>query len=83
MSPKALVTLAAPGEAPPGLASTGNAVFSAIWTLMGVPSVALPMLEGENGLPIGVQLIGGRGEDQKLLRIATELLTWPTKSEGG
>jgi Asp-tRNA(Asn)/Glu-tRNA(Gln) amidotransferase A subunit family amidase len=70
----ALLTLAAPGEAPVGLSSTGNAVFSAIWTLMGVPVVILPMLEGENGMPIGVQLIGARGADAKLLADAGRIL---------
>ena len=71
----ALLTLAAPGEAPVGLSSTGNAVFSAIWTLMGVPAVTLPMLEGENGMPIGVQVIGARGADAKLLADAARILS--------
>jgi Asp-tRNA(Asn)/Glu-tRNA(Gln) amidotransferase A subunit family amidase len=71
----ALLTLAAPGEAPVGLSSTGNAVFSAIWTLMGVPVVTLPMLEGENGMPIGVQVIGARGADAKLLADAARILS--------
>jgi Asp-tRNA(Asn)/Glu-tRNA(Gln) amidotransferase A subunit family amidase len=71
----ALLTLAAPGEAPVGLSSTGNAVFSAIWTLMGVPAVTLPMLEGENGMPIRVQVIGARGADAKLLADAARILS--------
>ncbi len=71
----ALLTLAAPGEAPVGLSSTGNAVFSAIWTLMGVPAVTLPMLEGENGMPIGIQVIGARGADAKLLADAARILS--------
>jgi Asp-tRNA(Asn)/Glu-tRNA(Gln) amidotransferase A subunit family amidase len=69
----ALLTLAAPGEAPRGLSSTGNAVFSAIWTLTGVPAVSLPLLEGENGLPIGVQVIGESGTDEKLLATAAHI----------
>jgi len=71
----ALLTLAAPGEAPVGLSSTGNAVFSAIWTLMGVPALTLPLLEGENGMPIGVQVIGARGADAKLLADAARILS--------
>lgn len=70
----ALLTLAAPGEAPLGLSSTGNAVFSAIWTLMGVPAITLPLLEGENGLPIGVQVIGAPGTDAKLLAAAARIM---------
>lgn len=70
-----LLTLAAPGEAPLGLSSTGNAVFSAIWTLMGVPTITLPILQGENGLPIGIQVIGAMDEDTKLLANAARILT--------
>jgi Asp-tRNA(Asn)/Glu-tRNA(Gln) amidotransferase A subunit family amidase len=70
----ALLTLAAPGEAPLGLSSTGDAVFSVIWTLMGVPAITLPMLVGEDGLPIGIQLIGARGKDAKLLAIAAQII---------
>jgi Asp-tRNA(Asn)/Glu-tRNA(Gln) amidotransferase A subunit family amidase len=79
----ALVTLAAPGEAPLGLASTGNAVFSAIWTLMGVPAIALPLLQGEHGLPIGVQVIGAQGTDAKLLGIAERIVKREAKNSGG
>lgn len=79
----ALATLAAPGEAPLGLGSTGNAVFSAMWTLMGVPSIALPLLEGENGLPIGVQLVGARHGDARLLEIAARLAARATTTKAG
>jgi len=78
----ALLTLAAPGEAPLGLSSTGDAVFSVIWTLMGVPAITLPMLVGENGLPIGIQLIGAMGEDAKLLAIAAQFST-TSSGQGG
>ena len=74
----ALLTLAAPGEAPLGLSSTGNAMFSAVWTLMGAPTVTLPMLEGESGLPIGIQVIGAMGADAKLLAVAAQIEQWRT-----
>jgi Asp-tRNA(Asn)/Glu-tRNA(Gln) amidotransferase A subunit family amidase len=64
------------------LSSTGNAVFSSIWTLMGVPVVTLPMLEGENGMPIGVQIIGARGADAKLLAVAGRILAM-SSTRGG
>jgi Asp-tRNA(Asn)/Glu-tRNA(Gln) amidotransferase A subunit family amidase len=70
----AIVTPAAPGEAPKGLDSTGNPVFNGLWTLAGVPAVTLPLLEGPNGLPVGVQLVGRRGEDARLLRTARWLV---------
>jgi Asp-tRNA(Asn)/Glu-tRNA(Gln) amidotransferase A subunit family amidase len=66
----AIVTPAAPGEAPRGLESTGNPIFNGLWTLCGVPAVTLPLLAGPNGMPVGVQLVGRRGEDARLLRTA-------------
>ncbi len=66
----AFLTPAAPGEAPVGLDSTGNPVFCTIWTLLGMPAITLPLLRGDNGLPIGVQLVGQRGNDGRLLRTA-------------
>ncbi len=66
----AIVTPAAPGEAPKSLDSTGNPAFNGLWTLCGVPAVTLPLLQGPNGLPVGVQVVGRRGEDARLLRTA-------------
>jgi len=66
----ALITLAAPGEAPIGLRSTGNPVFQKIWTLTGMPSISLPLMKGPSDMPIGLQIIGRRGRDTELFRIA-------------
>ncbi|MEX0852843.1 MAG: amidase family protein, partial [Bauldia sp.] len=71
----AIITPAAPGEAPNGLQSTGNPIFNGLWTLCGVPAITLPLLEGPNGLPVGVQVVGRRGEDARLLRTARWLTT--------
>jgi len=68
----AIVTLSAPGIAPKGMA-TGNPVFNSLWTLTGLPAITLPLLKGEAGLPIGVQLVGAAGEDARLLRTANWL----------
>jgi Asp-tRNA(Asn)/Glu-tRNA(Gln) amidotransferase A subunit family amidase len=70
----ALVTPAAPGEAPRSLDSTGNPVFCTLWTYLGTPAVTLPLMQGENGLPLGVQLVGRRGNDARLLRTASWLV---------
>lgn len=70
----AILTPAAPGEAPLGLDSTGSPVFCTIWTLLGVPAISLPILRGNAGLPIGVQLVGPRGDDARLLRTARWLV---------
>ncbi|NQW00485.1 MAG: amidase [Rhodospirillales bacterium] len=70
----AMITASATGEAPLGLASTGNAIFQRMWTLIGVPTLSLPLMTGPNGMPIGVQLIGRRGGDADLFRVAKRLL---------
>ena len=54
---------------PRTLASTGNPIFNAPWLTSAQPCVTLPLLEAD-GLPIGVQLIGGRRDDGRLLRTA-------------
>jgi Asp-tRNA(Asn)/Glu-tRNA(Gln) amidotransferase A subunit family amidase len=66
----ALLTPAALGSAPKGLASTGDPVFCTLWTLCGLPAVSLPLLQDSGGLPIGVQLVGRRNFDARLLRTA-------------
>jgi len=66
----AIITPATPGEAPEGLGSTGSAAFNVLWSLTGAPAITLPMLAGKSGLPIGVQLIGRRANDGRLLRTA-------------
>lgn len=70
----ALLLPAAPGVAPAGLASTGDPVFCSMATLLGLPAVSLPLLAGEKGLPIGVQLVGRRRDDGRLLRAANWLV---------
>ena len=66
----ALITVSATGEAPLGLESTGNAVFQRIWTLTGLPTLSLPLMKGPNDMPIGIQIIGGKGKDHNLFKTA-------------
>jgi Asp-tRNA(Asn)/Glu-tRNA(Gln) amidotransferase A subunit family amidase len=66
----AILTPVALGEAPADLSSTGDPAFCSLWTLCGVPAVTLPLLQGANGMPIGVQLVGPAGDDGRLLRTA-------------
>ncbi|MGH7399033.1 MAG: amidase [Candidatus Rokuibacteriota bacterium] len=66
----AVLTPAVAGTAPVGLESTGEPTFCTLWTMLGLPSVSLPMLQGANGLPLGVQLVGPRHGDARLLRTA-------------
>ena len=71
-----ILTPAAPGEAPVGLDSTGNPAFSTLWTFAGMPSITLPLLQGDDGMPLGVQLVAARGDDGRLLRTANWLMTY-------
>ena len=66
----AILTPASLGTAPKGLASTGDPSLCTLWTLLGMPAVSLPLMQGENGLPLGVQLVGRRNYDGRLLRTA-------------
>ena len=70
----AIITPATPGEAPVGLDSTGSPVFCTIWTYFGMPAISLPLLQGADGMPLGVQLVGARGDDARLLRTARWLV---------
>jgi Asp-tRNA(Asn)/Glu-tRNA(Gln) amidotransferase A subunit family amidase len=65
-----LLAPSAVGEAPEGLASTGDARFNAIWTLAWTPCVTLPAGTGRGGLPLGIQLVGPRFGDEALLDAA-------------
>ena len=65
-----ILTAAAPGAAPEGLAATGDPLFNRIWTLLGLPCLSLPFARGARGLPLGAQLVGARGADAQLLRAA-------------
>jgi Asp-tRNA(Asn)/Glu-tRNA(Gln) amidotransferase A subunit family amidase len=70
----AILTPAASGTAPVGLHSTGDPAFCALWTLAGMPAISLPLMRGANGLPLGVQLVGPRHGDARLLRTARWLV---------
>jgi Asp-tRNA(Asn)/Glu-tRNA(Gln) amidotransferase A subunit family amidase len=70
----AILTPAATGTAPK-IDSTGDPAFCTLWTLCGMPALSLPLMTGANGLPLGVQLVGRRGDDARLLRTARWLVT--------
>lgn len=70
----AILTPATTGVAPVGM-PTGNPAFCTLWTLTGLPAVSLPLLTGEGGLPLGVQLVGERGDDARLFRTANWLIS--------
>jgi Asp-tRNA(Asn)/Glu-tRNA(Gln) amidotransferase A subunit family amidase len=65
-----LLAISAPGAAPKGLGSTGDARYNRLWTLMGTPCVNIPAHIAAGGLPVGVQVIARYGEDAKALAAA-------------
>ena len=66
----ALLVLGAAGEAPPGLASTGDSRFQGLWTLLHGPAIGLPTHRGPRGLPVGIQLVAPQHRDGALLAVA-------------
>ena len=77
----AILTLSARGVAPQGIEATGDPVFCTFWTLTGFPSLNLPLLANADGLPIGVQLVGAHGRDERLLRTARAMIQTVTEAE--
>jgi Asp-tRNA(Asn)/Glu-tRNA(Gln) amidotransferase A subunit family amidase len=66
-----VVTPSSTGIAPKGLQDTGNHVFNSMWTLLGTPCVAIPVgLSPEEGLPLGIQVVGPRFADARVMAIA-------------
>ena len=79
----AIITPAATGVAPTiSSGNTGSPIFSTIWTLCGTPAISMPMLAGAQGLPLGVQLVGRRGDDARLLRSARWLAGFAAAAAG-
>lgn len=66
----ALLSSPVSGEAPFGLADTGNSSLCAMWTVLHVPAMTLPVFRGPGGLPIGALLIARRNEDRRLFSVA-------------
>ena len=69
-----VMTLSAAGEAPHGLASTGDAVFNRLWTILHAACLHVPVGRGPvHGLPLGVQLVEIRGNEARLVAAANWL----------
>ncbi|MEZ5843239.1 MAG: amidase [Hyphomicrobiaceae bacterium] len=79
----AILCPSACGPAPKGYGSTGNPVFNGLWTYLGVPCVSLPLLSDDAGMPIGVQLVGLRRDEGRLLRTARWLDLWTQANPTG
>lgn len=62
-----LLVPGAPGAAPEGLTATGDPIFQRIWTTLGAPCFGFPAAWRNDGLPLGLQVIGAPGHDRQLL----------------
>ncbi|MFJ0763109.1 amidase family protein, partial [Bordetella bronchiseptica] len=62
-----IVTPAALGAAPAGIASSGDSLLNRNWSLLGVPTLSLPNGADPRGLPLAMQLAGSHGGDAALL----------------
>jgi Asp-tRNA(Asn)/Glu-tRNA(Gln) amidotransferase A subunit family amidase len=71
----AIITPATVGVAPRGSA-TGSPMFCSLWSLTGLPALSLPLLNGEGGMPLGVQIVGAAGDDARLFRTANWLVQY-------
>jgi Asp-tRNA(Asn)/Glu-tRNA(Gln) amidotransferase A subunit family amidase len=68
------LSLTAPGAAPKGLEWTGDPIFVLPGSLLGVPTVSLPVLTAEEGMPLGLQLLGYMNQDAELFAAAAGIL---------
>ena len=68
-----IITPSSSGVADKGLKSTGSADFQKNWTYLGLPTISLPLLTGENDLPLGVQVVGDKLDDLRFLGTANWL----------
>ena len=66
----ALLTPVVDGEAPVGLTDTGSPRFQALWTMLHVPTITLPVHTGPSGLPVGIQLVAPYRADRALMAIS-------------
>lgn len=72
----ALIGPSALGPAPEGFSTTGDSIYNGLWTMAGVPTITLPLLTAQNGMPMGVQVIGPVGGENKLIQTAAWLWNW-------
>jgi len=70
LMPTAPTTAFLRGSVPSTAEQRRSDLCSAYASLAGLPSISLPFGKDDHGLPIGIQLCAGFGEDQRLLSVA-------------
>jgi Asp-tRNA(Asn)/Glu-tRNA(Gln) amidotransferase A subunit family amidase len=83
------ISPSAVGPAPRGLDSTGDPIMNLPWTQAGMPALTVPYSYGDQGLPLGLQLVARAGADESLLawgigveRLLGEAMPVPDYSPG-
>lgn len=76
-----LVASSVASEAPPAEEGTGDPWFCRLWSLLGLPSLSLPVCEGPTGLPVGLQIVGRLGDDDTVIDVA-QLIDQEIRSNG-
>jgi Asp-tRNA(Asn)/Glu-tRNA(Gln) amidotransferase A subunit family amidase len=71
----AIITPSACGEAVADLESVSNSAFNRVWTLMWGPCLTIPAFNGPNGMPVGLQVVGPAGEDDRTIALADWIAT--------
>jgi Asp-tRNA(Asn)/Glu-tRNA(Gln) amidotransferase A subunit family amidase len=66
----AIITPSTSGEAIADVVSVSNSAFNRIWTLLHVPCVTIPAFEGPHGMPVGLQVVGPIGDDNRILALS-------------
>src|SRR5262245_20367026 len=56
-----------------GQAVLGTIAFTSLWNACGKPAMSVPLAWSHAGLPLGVQFIGGFGDEATLLRLGAQL----------
>ena len=78
-----ILTPSAPGAAPLGFATTGDPMFNRLWTLMGAPCINVAGINDDDGLPLGIQIVGRFGRDHAALEAALFVERAIAKKLGG
>ena len=50
--------------------TTGDPCMNSPWSFLGFPTITIPMALSPEGLPLGLQLVAGPGQDVELFRVA-------------
>ena len=68
-----IITPSTAGEAIADVVSISNSAFNRTWTLLHVPCVTIPTYQGPNGMPVGLQIVGPIGSDDRTLALAQRI----------